>query len=286
MALTAAAGLVAGGRYHWITKVDSAGYPVGQATDPETVANGTESAAYLSPVGHVSLETPAPARLLAQGRSGGKLYAQLDLGAADLGSFSFEMGAYDEAYHALVTGVANDTTTFDNVLMRGLPLTEAVPPTVMGAWASLIKLTSGSTQWLTRIFHACQITPGVPPTNQSDGVNPIPNSATVIPSEASRSFLGTALGSTSAIRWGVTLRTLYPVHMHTFRGDNSDTTVTLPYLPIYSTATGAADNFISINGVATAVTSVNTSTGVVTFAAAPAAGAKVVIVYQTNFATA
>ena len=80
----------------------------------------------------------------------------------------------------------------------------------------------------------------------------------------------------------VTIRSRYPLSFTSHKAASANTTYTLGYRPVYNTATGTADNSITKNGSTFAVSSVNTSTGVVTFTSGSDADFHITL-YQTEF---
>lgn len=107
---------------------------------------------------------------------------------------------------------------------------------------------------------------------------------------------------TSIMPWGTSLTTMamgvsqgrvshvhnssptnYPIHMHTFWGDNSATTFTTLYKPATADVTAATTfNQFAQAGAATNVTSFSVTTGLVTTASTLGSGVKGVMVYQHN----
>jgi hypothetical protein len=76
------------------------------------------------------------------------------------------------------------------------------------------------------------------------------------------------------------------LYVETQRSDAAATTFTATYLPVSSTITiNASKNEMVKNGTPTALSSFNTSTGVVTLAAAGTAADLHVVTYGTNYVT-
>jgi hypothetical protein len=68
--------------------------------------------------------------------------------------------------------------------------------------------------------------------------------------------------------------------------NGSGSTFNLTYKPLFSDATQTGRNWITRNGLNIAVTSVNTSTGLVTLTSAGSSGDIVNVTYPTNFVPA
>jgi hypothetical protein len=74
------------------------------------------------------------------------------------------------------------------------------------------------------------------------------------------------------------------VALTTYVANGSATTFTPQYLPATSVITlNANNNMFTVDGTATALTSISTSTGLATMAAAGSSGDVNVLVYETNF---
>lgn len=88
-------------------------------------------------------------------------------------------------------------------------------------------------------------------------------------------------GNATPLLWIISGR---PIHIATYIGNNTETTFTLPYLPTSNNVTqSTSPNQVAVNGTPTAPSSISTSTGEVVMGSAPAAGAYVGIMYETNF---
>lgn len=92
------------------------------------------------------------------------------------------------------------------------------------------------------------------------------------------SYTGATLGTTAAA--GEVFGSPYPVTMHTYIGNNSTLVVTLDETPVAAAATAIRVFKDGVELVYTTDFSVNVTTKVVTFVAAPGTGAVCIIVYQ------
>lgn len=75
-----------------------------------------------------------------------------------------------------------------------------------------------------------------------------------------------------------------PIYVVTLKGNAVATTATAAYLPLSSTVTlNATPNEMVLAGTPTALSSVNTSTGVLTWSSAPGNGVHGVVIYETAY---
>ena len=282
-------GMVAGLYTAYVAKRNSDGYAVGTAADPENLTAGASLAPYMISY-PVSVASPDITRAIAKQFGGQKIINQRQLGTSDIGAFEIEVSAFDATFDALVTGGAVDTTTQTGWGGMSAPNVNAVEtPEFVLAFQMTYTPESGSDKWLTMFYNNVQIAPGGLGANQNDGVNPNTRTYTVSPSSSTRLATGRLYSATALnveddkdISFRVTDE--YRLHLFTYIDDGSTTTFTLPYLPKYSDATGAAENSITRNGATLAVTSVNTTTGVVTFTAGTS-GDIIIVVYPTDYST-
>jgi hypothetical protein len=133
-----------------------------------------------------------------------------------------------------------------------------------------------------------ETTPGGAGRVTGDVENPNPFAYTAELTPALRDITGvllTALSIGSVGGKDVMTRTISDNQTHVVNVvmDGIATTIQLPFLPLSSDATGTGANIVTINGVPTAVTSISTSTGLVTLAAAGSADDEVTIDYETDY---
>lgn len=260
--------------------------------DPDNLVADTTSHAYRLP-GLVSAVLPAPTYERATDRGDMSIRGQMDLGASDFGSFDVTLSNDSATLKALLGDSSVDTTTLSNAYISSVNTGLQTPP-VLGMMFSTYfqsrdSATSGSTQYRTVIFPRVQIRYIAAGASQDGGVNPNPITLTCTPTEGGKFPGGNAFGANQG--WASN-RTLFyeitaaaPFALTSYVQDGVTTSYTLTYLPT-STETGATDHIFTVNGTVTAPTTVNTSTGVVTLAAAGTSGQVSVALYQTLFATA
>jgi hypothetical protein len=266
----------------------NAGYPMGVLTDPENpVAGTTSSARVLS--GLRELTPPQSTVEKAFGKGDNKVYGQMVLGVSDYGTGTFQLSHEDEVFDTLIRRAALDTTLATDMVITPENASRVDPPPMFMIATQRTQLLDGSFWYRNRIYNNVQITNSQKsPINQTGGDTPSPLQYEFTPSLSLRTITGKLYSATTLVveensDTCLTIRSLYPLALTTFIKDAVATTFTLPYKPIYSGATGAAQNIITNNGVTLPVTSVNVSSGLVTLAAAGTSGHIVVVLYQTNF---
>ena len=284
MTAQAAARVFTGGAQHfWVTKINQAGYSLGTLADVTTPVQDTLYSPHKRSSGFKSIGSPSVTSATVSGSEGNRLIAQMDIGASPISPFDLTFGINDETFQALVTGGTVDITTYDGVTVTGMDTGQVTPPALRFCITVQAKDDGSWSGFDNYFWNNVQMRWGGQGASEATGEDPNPLTFTITPQESDRDPMGGALTTIQQQRMVTRVRSSYPMFTETYIGDNSTTTTTLSYLPIYSTATGASDNFVMVNGVATSVTSINTSTGVVTFSSAPAADAIVQITYQTSY---
>jgi hypothetical protein len=288
MSAPAATGWSAGARRIQVSKRNAAGYPVGMAANPDSVANNTTLSAHVIQALR-SLTHPEKTVTRAFDRADMKIYGQMYLGVEDFGEGSFELSADDEVFDMAIKKAAVDNTIATD--MAVVPGNEAeVDPPAMFLSATVRKQLRNGTFWFDNHFYnnALINKPKPADVSQNGGESPNPLTYNFAPSLSERLITGhlfadTALDVLEDEDTYTRIRSTYPLTWTTFKGNGVATTIQLPYLPVLSGATGAANNIVTLNGETVAVTSINTTSGLVTLADAGDAGDWFLVVYQTNF---
>ena len=289
MAATPTNGMIAGIYNGWVAKRDSNGYPKGVVADPNSPGTNVVLSPYRIKY-PISLTPPTPNRRLATRVGGQAPRGQRDLGMSSLGTFPIEMDSYDETFHALVSGSAVDVSTVSEWAVTSPNVQKVTLPKFILGMSIGYLTEAGNPEFLTAIFHNVQIRPVMPSGSQSDGENPNPMRYEVVPDVSSRTGIGRlysamAMSVQENSDMSMMIRYSKEIFLATYIKDGTATTFTLPFLPTSSDATGAAANSITNNGSTQAVTSVNTSTGVVTLSAAGTSGHIVVTAFPTDYVT-
>lgn len=282
----------AGAKRLQFSRRNSAGYPVGTQADPETITANTTMSAYVI---HGLREFVPAKRDVAKAvnRGDGKIIATMYMGVKDYGEGSFELGVEDDTVDALVKRSTLDTTLASDMLVRAGNEGQAEPiPGYLMSTVRVQDIDDGSFWYKTWIYNNAQVIEDeAAPINQKDGENPSPLKYKFSPSLSNRLVTGHLFSDTDLQVLEdkdtyTIIRSRYPLALTSWKANGSATTFNLPYLPVYSGATGAAQNIITKNGATQSVTSVNTSTGLVTVSAAGSSGDIWVVLYQTNFTAA
>lgn len=287
MAAVATAGHIAGFYHAQIAFRDSAGYPMGADSSPNTVAVGETKHAYKL-TGPVAATAPQVTREIATFRGGQVIQGQRAMGVSDFGTFELTLSAFDETFNAYISGSTVDVTTVTD-------LAQYAPNSLNPALPQFILLltmgfqdTSGANKYTTYVYPNVQISPAIPGATQDGGENPGALTYTVTPSASTRAasghlFSAMGLGVTDNKEIVYAIRYDYPVSITTYIQETAATSFVLGYRPISTEHAGAINSFTT-NGVTTHanVSGVDGTTGAVTITAATA-GDKWVALYPTNF---
>jgi hypothetical protein len=281
--------------YVIVGKITSAGYAAGQVANPESVTPPTVSGALVLPT-IIDSSGVSVTRSVYTERSGGVIRQNIDGGVESVTPVTVNFGRFSSALAALSSNVATanvDTVgTVGTIKHGGYDIApEDLNNVFVGILHQASRYASGSFTagvWTLKLYGNCQLSPNDYGTNQSTGENPFPAQWTATPSKTTKAPWG-QLWSALSLGYGNNetfmhpMTSTYPLHIATAWVDGIVTTFTLPYLPLNSDAAITGRNIITKNGVRTAVTSVNTTTGVVTIASAGSSGDIWVVVYETNF---
>lgn len=239
------AGHIAGFYHAQFSLRNSAGYPVGVVADPETIAVGTESHAHklVGPVEATALSIGREAALF---KGGQKILGRRQLGISDIGSFDITLSAFDETFHALITGSSIDTTLATANSVTTPNLNEADPPQGMLLLTLGYQTTAGVNKYVTYGYHNVQITEAeAGAASQNGGENPNPLRYSVTVTSATKTFFGIdyadlTVGATDDSDFFVRYVTAKPVGLSYFKADASDTSFLVGYRPFVNEHAGAA----------------------------------------------
>lgn len=277
------------GFYHALFMMrDSSGYPFGILTDPDSAANGTTTHAHKL-IGAVEASALAITREVATFRGGQSVMGRRQLGVNDFGDFDLTLSAFDETFHALISGSAIDTTIASSNSVTTPNTRRGDPPQGMLLLTLGFQTLAGVNKFITYAYPNVQISEAESgAANQSGGENPLPMRYRVTVSSSDRTFFGlpysgTTLAPSENNDLFVRYITTKPIAVTTYKAAASATGFTLGYRPVSSDHAGAR-NVFSKNGASAHadVTGVNTSTGVITINAASASDIWVAT-YETDF---
>lgn len=267
---------------------DSNGYPFGTNTDPDNASTGSTTHAHRL-IGPVEASAMTFEREVATFRGGQKIIGRRQLGVSDIGLFDLTLSAFDETFHALVTGSAIDTTIASANSVTTPNAMRGDPPQGMLLLTLGFQTTAGLNKYITYGYHNVQISEAsAGEANQNGGENPLPTRYRVSASAAERTMFGlpysaTTLGATDNSDYFTRYVTAKPVSITTYKAASGATSFTLGYRPVSAEHAGAR-NVFSKNGAQghTDVTGLVASTGVATINAATLADLWVAL-YETDF---
>ena len=225
--------------------------------------------------------------------------AQQILGRVVLPASDYGTPAYNLPYlHDIFASIFIRNNTIDDSALLGRHYTgdnaaqDTFPPSFTKFLIRIQDEVLLNTKWLNvNILNGRhrETTPGGAGRVTGDVENPNPFAYAIDMSPSTRDITGTllsalAIGSKNAkdtITYSISDN---PTHVVGMTGDGIATTLQLPFLPVNDTdISGVGANIVTIDGVVTPITSISATTGLVTFTAAPAADAEIVIDYETDF---
>lgn len=292
MSAAAGAGWSAGAKRIQVAFRDSNGYPMGTLTTPDSP---TPDSAYSAHVisGLRSLTHPQKTVAKALDKGDQKVYGQMFLGVDDYGQGTFEVGAEDEVFNAYLNKSVLDTTIASDMVTAAENAGEVDPPPMFLIATTRKQMHGDGSFWYDNHIYNNVLIRNSQKANisQQGGESPNPLQYEFLPSLSDRIITGHLFADTDMEvnedeDTCIKIRSRYPLAVTTYVADGTEMTFNLPYLPVYSGATGAAQNIVTKNGAPTAVASIATATGLVTLSAAGNSGDIWVVVYQTLFRAA
>lgn len=282
-----AAGGLAGIFHVQMWFVNSDGYMMGTATDPDNVAVNTTLHAYKVPA-PVSATLPAIERTIATHLGGQTIVGQRYLGIGSIGSFEMTLATLDETFNSYVTASAVDATTA-TAHSFSAPNTQRVTlPTLGICFTTAFTNVNGAAEYLNIIYPSVQISSAIPGANQEGGVNPNPLTYTVVPTPALRTPMGllfSAMNMDLSDGRDIVLydRTSNPIAFTTYVQNGSATTFDVGYRPVSDDVTGDINMFYN-DGVDNSgdTTSISTTTKAVVITAG-SSGEILTVTYPTAF---
>lgn len=274
---------------------DIDGYPIGVQSDGDIVAADDaalgETYHAVTVSGYVSHTAPTKSVEYATDISDGTNKGKVPMGISDYGTGEIVLSEEDEVAQNMVRNAHSDTTLNTAWTVQAGNETAITSPAMVMMFTDRTRnQKTGQFRYRNKIYHNATITITTPSgASQSGGTNPNPTTWSYDVAPADRiSVMGYLFSDstldveedndTYTIIWSDN-----PLSFTTYIGDGSSDPFTLLYKPLYSTATGASRNTITKNGALLAVTSVNTTTGVVTPAAALTSGHIVIVLYETRY---
>lgn len=271
-------------------KTDVDGYAKGTLADPNADTSGDSIVTHALFIEHsVEVGAPTAERVRVDEYSGNQPRGVMDLGAGPMQAFNVALARNDESLNAIADGSATNTSEIQGVSQGGENI---IPETLndmalMFTFGGQLVSDTGVRSSMYGHWWYPSLTMSLAPAGiaQQTGSAQNPNNAvysanprmsTKLPTGRLMSALD--VGYTQNVRhfmrsteklWMVTTAIM----------DGTDTTIQLLWLPKYSDATLGSRNLVTLNGMPVAVTSINTTTGLVTLTGAGSADDIVVIFY-------
>lgn len=271
-----------------IFTVNNSGIALGQLDPTATPTPDTTSSAYLVRGATSSAFSPRTPTVV-DFRDGDTFKGQMSFGGGDLQPFDISLDQSHPSLFAMVNNSSVDSTTNSVWRIFGANPNEEDLPTVgmilTQKYQSRESGSDGVNYYLNTIIPRAEIrvNPGGAEFQARSEW-----SLNVTPTMASKLPNGVAFGSNQGFEGNQTdaiyIVSKKPIALTTYIADGIETTFVAGYRPSYSTVTlAAAENFFAVNGTATALSSISTTTAVATMAAAGSSGDVNVLMYETSF---
>jgi hypothetical protein len=212
-------------------------------------------------------------------------------GTEPVSSFTMNLSEIDLNLGVLAHNATISTTTINNANVTSIYAGGATPNSVGLMFSAAIESRGsgcdGAKEYRTFVIPRAQISVNYGSLAVDAGNDTQPATVTVFPTKASNHPWGTAFGSAENFAgnktWMYEIIASKPYALTTYIADGTETTFEVEYVPASSAVTdGDTDNVFSIDGVVTAPTSISTTTGVVTIAAAGSDGDVHTAFYQID----
>lgn len=272
-----------------IWRVDSAGAAVARL-DPDNLTPNTTSHAY-EVFGPITM-TPAQAEFDEfQFRGGGSFEGSADGGLRQVNAGSIQVSQMDAALMAFFMGSNVDTTSLVNASIYApdslRPSARQIGLMLIARVQSRESASSGQNKYLHWLYPLVQARMRPPQLTQEGGVNPSPITIDFKAQVAARFPTGVAFGSNQGwyqnSEYQFFINADNPYHLTVYVQNAVATTYIAGYRPVSSTITGGnTTNWHTVDSVVTALSSLSTTTGVATLAAAGTSGKVARLLYQTQ----
>ena len=268
-----------------VFRVNDNGIATG-TTDPDDVQEGDTLNPLMIEEARAANIQP-PQRIVADLTGGNKWLGAVTFGFNTIPEFDLTLSTLDSSLTALAGDSNIDETT--NSEFRRFSNNEnlSIPPQIGLIMSTIYQSrdagTDGVNKWINYIIPRAQMTATAPAMSYQA---PGDTTYRVKPTMAIKEPTG-LLFSATAMSLAGNKGMMYiivsdkPLGLSTFVGDNSATTTVLPYKPNSTVVTvNATPNEMILNGTPTALSSVNATTKVATFSAAPGASVYAGILYE------
>ena len=274
--------------YAWFSLLNSDGIATGQLDPDSLPAAPATSSAFLMR-GPMTLSPAAPTYRRATFIGGGKLEGKADMGLEDVGDAELTLSQFDPALNAMIAGGLVDTTSLGGATISAP--NHLNPSSRVGVLCAIGRLQKRATVgniFFHLIYPSCQLRVNSPSLTQEGGTNPAPITVTITPAVGTKFPIGVAFGANQNWQdyseFEYYLEATNPYFLTSWLQDGTAVSFTLPYKPVSSVVTGGnTDNWVARNGTPTAPSSINTSSGLVTMAAAGTASQWTSVLFPTRF---
>lgn len=277
----------------FVWRVDDNGIAMGQL-NPDSLGSPPLTSHARELFGPITGTLPNASQVAATFRGGGRAEGRAAMGLNEIGEGTLNLSQLDADAMAFLRGSSVDTTSMTNVEIFARDNTR--PSSVQVGMMLILRYQqrsgaqAGQNRYATIVYPLVEATLSIGNVTQEAGQNPTPATLTFQPSLSTRFPTGVAFSSNQGWynneEFEYILVSEYGFALTAFVGDGTATTYTLGYRPVYNTVTsGLTNQWFARDGVLLAPSSVNTSTGVVTLAAAGASGQRHVALYQTAYIT-
>lgn len=275
-----------------IAVLDSDGVWMGQSLTPNSPTANTDYPAYL--VNHpVSVSSGDATYVVATDFGGQSWRGDMNLGLQKPGQLTLTLSDYDHVFDGIISGSYPAKNVNSGWSRGGRDDMKANPPRVgiiaFSAKSSRDAATYGELGYIAW-YRSGILRSKDPEQNQSGGENPSALTYTMDLQPIRAEPTGVLLSAVTGLTYTDNETVTYPMdageymfNVHTWIANGAATTFTLDTLPVYSDASATGRNLIAKNGVAIAVTSINTTTGLVTIASAGSSGDVWSVAYPTSF---
>jgi hypothetical protein len=279
-------------KYFQMAFVDSAGYPWGIQTSPDSVTNGTTTSPLMLD-NPMQMQEPEATRDTIVEYGGSQVRIQDIVGVSDYGTGSFQLSSRSNFFESYFKATSIDSTLVSGWKLQGDNSNQIITPRMLLAWTmvnaekdSSVTPPTITNKYITKIYFA-QVYKTAWAVQQGGGTNPNPFPYSFVVSPAFRIFTGDLFSSTTMSvvgdnDTGITIESSYPISFTSYKEAGTPAgTFILGWRPITTQAT-TSDKRLTKNGASASITTLSTTTGVATFTAGTA-GDKFVLAYETNF---
>lgn len=263
---------------------DSSGINTGQQS---TLANNATSGAYVVTLPRTaSFEALAPVNVNVEG--GDILYTIVQFGNSKTQPFDMILSNSDQTLIELISGSTSNTTNTQATLISDNPARATPRVMWLGLQSKAIDDNTGNQVYVTKFFPQIQLRI----KRRGPAYQALHDTVISCTPQMTAAFITGMIWGSTGLNMTLTndktdnvdYVSANPIHVTAYRQDGAATTFTQAYRPLSTTITlNATPNSFYVDKVATALSSIVTTTGVATLAAAGVAGKADCLLYETNY---